>query len=371
MSPNRAIELSDVDWRWAPWRDLPPLAPPEAPAFDLDACHKRLAKKVKLSSRGRRLDLSGAALSPGMSAEEARFWLAALVSFEHGQKPAELAKKLAASRVDVSKPPSQKAVTKAVRALGADPPRELPLLLARAIAPSMATELLLGARPETNGHDAGGTYFHGYRELVFPYLPADERAQLAARVAPLVTPAGFPTDVYASPPGAYLLAALLGVHEPLVRVVESLPRERFTHTSWNRDAYQVPQVLVFGLGSAALVDEHMRRLALVLRVPAYVRGWLAHTEDRALDLVADAIVSTKNKVAAAALADELAKVTTPACVAPMLDVLARSKAPQVAVAWLERNADLAAPMLEELGRGQGARAEAARHRLEILRRLGR
>jgi hypothetical protein len=45
--------------------------------------------------------------------------------------------------------------------------------------------------------------------------------------------------------------------------------------------------VVFGLGSAKLMAQQMRRLKLPLHRREFVRAWLAHTEVAALDYVKD------------------------------------------------------------------------------------
>jgi hypothetical protein len=361
-----AITLTETDWRWATWRRLPPLTLPAAPPFDEAACLTRLAKKVRLTPRGFSWDLSRAALSPGMSSDEARLWLAALGAFERNAKPALVAASLAKGKLPA---PTKKLARAALARFGSsDPPRELALVIARALSPELVTELVLAGAAPTLGYEVGGTFFHGYREHVFPYLDEAARDALRAELAPRLTAQGFPTDVYVPAPGPYLVGALLGLHEPLEAVLDAIPPERFAGKTWSHDSYQVPQILAFGLGSAERVAHHVGRLRLVLRHPTYVRAWLAHTEASALDDVASAVVAEKNKNVAATLAEVLALVAAPEAVLPMLRVLSGSKAPQVAVAWLEAHAALAAPRLAELAGGRGGLAEAARERLVILRR---
>ena len=87
------------------------------------------------------------------------------------------------------------------------------------------------------------------------------------------------------------------------------------------DFYQRPQLLIFGLGDPRSVESEMRRLKLVLRKPEYIRGWIAHTEDTALDFVRDSILTITNKEECAALIEVLARVKSPRTAGPMLELM--------------------------------------------------
>ncbi|MCC7534579.1 MAG: DUF4132 domain-containing protein [Deltaproteobacteria bacterium] len=364
---ERSIALSDTDWRWATWRAIPPReAPRAADPFDLDACVERLARQVKPDKHGWYWDFPKAGLSPSMSREEARFWYEAMTTVVRGVLPAKRATQLAKESLpDVS----VAAATKQVGKLEREPAPELALVLSRLFSPADVTEMLLTTRPRLDGYHAGGRFFHGYREHVFPYLSTSERAELAARIAPDVTPTNFPTDPYGNPPGAFLLAVLLGLSDALERVVASWSPDRYGKYDWD-DSYHVPQVMIFGLGSAARVEEHMRRMRLRLRQPVYVRAWLAHTEHAALDYVAGSVAAAKNKDLAAELAQVLALVRSPEAAAAMLEVAVRSKAPKVAAAWLDANPEHTVAGLAPIAAGRGALASAASERLADMAKTG-
>ena len=58
---------------------------------------------------------------------------------------------------------------------------------------------------------------------------------------------------------------MLGLHDELLAVVASWKDDRYRDPSGDHTAYHVPQVLALGLGSSALVSEHVRRMKLPLR----------------------------------------------------------------------------------------------------------
>ncbi len=95
-------------------------------------------------------------------------------------------------------------------------------------------------------------------------------------------------------PMADYLAAALGMHEEVYRILQLMPDDQYSQPNYF-DADHRPQLLVLGLGSPWLVEKEMRRLKLILKTPDDVRGWIAHTEDSALDLVRDSILASTKK----------------------------------------------------------------------------
>lgn len=246
-----------------------------------------------------------------MSRDEARFWLESMLisrmdsrNLTPKQKADELSKKKLgpASLVDVKK---------AIKANAGDYPPEIGHVLLPLFPAIEIVELLLEGRPHTAGFDGGGTFLDGIRDLVVPRLTDADRAKLKARIAPAIKPKNFLPDFYEEPSGEFILAAMLGLHDELLPVVESWADDRYSPTSWDHTAYHVPQVIVFGLGSAALVETHVRRMNLPLNKAQYMRAWLAHTEYAGLDYAAKVVVETKNKALAAELAEIVALVHAP------------------------------------------------------------
>ena len=342
-----------------------PKASPERPAAMTAWC-TRLAEDVRVLRSKKEWDFSGAGLSAAMTKDEARFWLAAMVGIEGDVSPARRAKKLARKLPEL---PSLASVAQALARSAAEPPLELPLVMAAAYAPLEVAMMLLENKPPTDGEHAGGTFVHGFETHVLPLLGAEERGALRARVGPLATVDAFPIDHFEEPPGAFFLAAMLGFHEVLEPVVASWTEE------WYRgektDALHVPQLLILRLASAERVMHHMRRLGLRLDHPAFLRGWLARTGTAGLDLVVRSICETKDARRAVELAEILAGVPAPETTGPMLELAARSKAAaSVAKAWLETEAALAARGYAALAVAGGPLASTAAQRLKQLRAAG-
>jgi predicted DNA-binding WGR domain protein len=367
MGPaTRSIDLDPVDWLWATWRPRPRIElPPPAP-FDREACVARLGR-VTTRSHGWVWNFARAELAPTMTREEAHFWLAAMEKIDK-EKPkeraAELAKKTFDGKVSVEKVKQQ--IKEAARSI--EPDFLLPLvnlLPTRAISELVLDDKLMAAE-----WSLATDFLAGFRAHVLPRMPEDEIEELKATLRPRIDPKRWPSaDHYQRPPNDFMLASFLGLHAELARVVESWPDKLYAGEDW-RDYYHQPQIVVLGLGSAQEVEQQMRRLRLLLKRPAFVRAWLAHTEYAALDYVRDTILAIKNKDEAGALLEVLALVHAPEVAGPMLELKRSSKVPKGAVEWLEGNVAHAIAGLVVVAAGRGALAEAAIAQLLDFKRAG-
>ena len=109
----------------------------------------------------------------------------------------------------------------------------------------------------------------------------------------------------------------------------------------------------------------MRRLKLMLRRPDYIRGWLAHTEDSALDLVQQSILAASNKEQCTELLDVLKLVKSPKAAVPMLELMLESRAPRRPDDGLTSIPAMPSPASFEVAAGQG---QAGRRRRGVLPR---
>jgi hypothetical protein len=174
--------------------------------------------------------------------------------------------------------------------------------------------------------------------------------------------AGFPLEAY--------LAAALGLHEEVHRIVRCIPEGHYLNGDWCDD-FQRPQLLVLGLGDPQSVVSEMRRLKLVLKTPDHIRGWIAHTEASALDDIRDSILTMTRKDDCAELINVFARVVSPRAAAPMLELMLASKAPKPARDWLELRAGHAIAGLIPIAAGKGKLADAALEYLRTQKRRGR
>jgi hypothetical protein len=169
---------------------------------------------------------------------------------------------------------------------------------------------------------------------------------------------------------ASYLAAILGLHDEVAALVQAIPDDYYSKEPYC-DVCQRPQFLVLGLGDPRLVESEMRRLKLVLKRPEYIRGWLAHTGDAALDLVRASIRIETNQDRCTALLKELARVQAPAAASVMLELMLESKAPAVARRWLDEHPGHAIAGLIAATTARGKLADAALEYLREQKRKGR
>lgn len=373
----REIGLEAADWMVATWRPRSPLRRPEPRPFDVQQCAAQLSKLRQVAS-GWVWDWKTAGIPAVVSREEAQFWLRAIKEQDHKVKPKELAAKLASGRFDGKVTRDQ-----AVRQLkGEIRPESVPLLAAflspvELVRESLAADKELRSKKKGSAHGDDNFDAHALREglqqYVLPYLSDAEVAELREIVRPELTLSLWPGigaySYYDLPPVQFFLAALLGAHDELRRLVETWPDDAYAGEEWV-DHYHRPQDIIFGLGEARLVELHMRRLKLRLRTPADIRAWLAHTELSALDYARDSILSVTNREEAESLLAAFAVARAPEAAPHILELMLSSKAPKSARAWLDENPAHAAAGLVLLTVGRGRLADAASEFLRTLRRKG-
>lgn len=372
-SAERDLGLAPEDYYFATWRALPALERPEPRPFDMKDGLARL-RKVRVGGYGWDWDWSRTGIGPGLSPEEASFWLEAMRRANRGEKPADLANTFGSAPPPIAGPEEVGRVLE-VPALGSPSVARRPHLRAEVVAaaeallePAALVDCLAGAPPGRGG-TGPSQLLAGFLRYAVPYWTLEVRAAQAARLAPALDPAEWPADFYTPPARAFYLAALLGAPDALEAVVANWPDDRYDPRGhgWEVDHYHLPQLVIAGLGSPDLVQHHMRRLNLPLRDATQARAWLAHTEDAGLDWLGASVARKANKDEAAALATVLERVAAPEAAPVCLDLLS-SKASKQARGWLLDHPAHAARGLVDVAGGKGKRASAA---LDVLRELKR
>jgi predicted DNA-binding WGR domain protein len=365
------IEFAAEDWLWATWRPRPEIAArPAEPGtpFDQKQCLRRL-DRITHAQRSPAWDWfaldHAVKLGPSLAREEAHFWLSVL-TLAGSLTPDALRARLVGETFSGQQAPSEVAALIA----GIREPhykridllwRVLPVLLSPCdVAGLLLDEKVMGVSKDMHVHArswlvAGGIIRLARRDI----------DQLSERVRPHVGVSGWPTSPEVIPPAAYFLAARLGLHEEMKTLVENWPHDRYVQTG--SLSKQEPQLIVFGLGSARLVEYHMRRLRLPLQNAAHVRAWLAHTELTALDHVRDSILGESRGeralYGAEAMIKVLCRVKSPVA-APHLLALKRGDQGVPARAWLEEEVAHAVTGLVPVVGERGKLGEAA---IEYLR----
>lgn len=365
LAPDRpAIDLTPAEWRRAPWRELPPL-PLEPPRpFDPAALIPRASV---YGDKGQGWEWQGVPreVPVFLSREEAHFWFVAI------NKPMGTTKVRAqrlATTAYGGELTKQDVLDELALSGWGGPDIVGPLF---ALLPfDDAVDIALHDPLATPGSFAN--YLQpGILGLLgrVPWFTEAERAALRERCRGKVKPP--PSSRYqAGPPELYLAAALGGLEDEVLKVVESWPDGHYAGEDWH-DHYHAPQRVVFGLATPDLVKHHVRRLGLTCRTVEHARTWLAHTELSALDWLREGLQAEGNREKAEALFQGFAVVHAPEAAPHMLELRRASKASRQAGEWLKAEADRAIPGLLATAAGRGALAEAALEHLRQEKRLGR
>jgi predicted DNA-binding WGR domain protein len=363
---ERSIDLDPLDWAVATWRKLKIEVPPPRP-FDLDACFERL-RKLRVTDYGWSLDWSAVDIPPAISREEAHFWFDAVSIREQKMKPKDWEAALRGRRFDGSVTIGD--VRQALKGPMARSFGDKVLIALRSLLSSeeLAGLILGGALKGRQTHEYNVSFLHGFCRHVVPYQSDQEADSLRASLRPKVTPRNWPADFYVTTE-LFQLAAALGMHGEVRAVVESWKDDLYGNEGWG-DHYHQPQRVIYGLESAALVEQHMRRLGLQVTTADHLRGWLAHTEWNALDLVKQSLLASTNRENCEALIEILHSVHAPEAAGPMLELRLKSKAPKAAGEWFERNPAHAVAGLVPVAAGRSPLADAACEMLRGLKRKG-
>ena len=379
--PTSRLNLDPIDWFWATWRHPAPLERPVAAAFDREDGLRRLRR---LSTSEYHWYWKWENVIPEVvTTDEAQFWLQAVKaatkrdannSNNNRATSAQIADKLATIKGKDSI--SHAEAFKIVLGLYHSARPIMTTLLAGLMSPA---EIVSGLIDSINDPQQAQSYYYGnallsvldgFRRYVLPYLSQHERDQLNQLITPYLKRVQWPATPQEVGHPAFYFAAMLGGHNAtLQRVVQSWPDDYFSASYWVA-SYQHPQEIIFGLDDPQEVEAQFRRLKLQLNQPSYIRGWLAHTEDRALDFVRTTIQETTEREAAATLSKTFALVASSQAAPHMLALTQESKAPQVASSWFDEHPSHTIAGLLPLADGRGAQAEAATEMLHRLVRRG-
>ncbi len=349
---TRHIDLDPADWFWAAWRNNKPLARPTPEPFDLDRGLKLLAKRP---SRAQWAKWERFPFPAVYSPQEAHFWFVALTDLTYDDPDKKPAPKYTAKQF-TGRPSAAEVKARLLRDYAARDDHvfdTLPYLL----SPADLVALLLDKKV-LEKYGGGFVYETWFTTRAFPYFAEEGREAVRRMLRPHVGLKSWPADVGDEPPPAFFLAVPAGLHEELLAVVESWPDDCYRGQVWHPYT-QRPDLIVYGLGDARLVEHHARRLKLELRPKEGVRGWLAHTEYAALDLVRDAARSNYTKADLEEIMDTFCRVKAPEAAPYMLELRLDSKVQAQATAWLEEQPGNAVAGLIPTAAGRGKLAEAA------------
>ncbi len=370
LATPREIALDPEDWFRAGYRPRQRLQRGAAKPFDQDDCLRRLAK-LMTTFHGWDTRWQDLELPTSLTPEEAHFWFIAMTTpRERDTSMQSLADRLASEtftgKVDA------KLIHNRIAAYPRALPDETVLALANLLTTEQMFESVLKPFATVRSWTATGwrhPMLAGFTRYVLPYLSDEELETLRQRLRREWDPTQDPPNAHDMLPVEYYLAACLGMHQEVLEVTSRWADDKFQKDRYSSH-FQNPQALVFGLGSAALVEGEWRRLKLKVRSPEDARGLLACTEYAALDCLADDILAETNKEKCAALLEVLALVHAPEAAVPMLRCKISAKAPARAREWLDQYVGRAVAGLIETAGERGSLAEAALDYLRDVKRKG-
>jgi hypothetical protein len=358
-STDSCLALDPADWYLATWRDLPPQVRPSPAPFDLAQCVDRL-RKLRVSRYGAIRDWDEVYIPVSMTAQEAHFWLRAMIEGTPHARISRLVQRLGKQTFDGQL--STENVLVMAHSAGRALPGKMLAPLAQFLSPVQILDLLL---PTKDGLSRTlSPRFHGVIErdlaksfgiVILPYLTAEERAELRERLRPEITPDRWTNSWHSPPPLAFRLAAQLGLHQELQTLVNGWKDEA--------DAWLVHLDIILGLGDPKLVELHARRLSCRPTSPRQLRAWLAHTGTAGLDWIEE-VIRERNPGEAADYLDVLCRVKAPSTAPLLLKLKLEGIAPSRVRRWLDANVKQAITGLLPLAAGKGKTADAV---LDFLR----
>lgn len=377
LNIEKSLDLDPEDWLWATWRSHTPKPRSEAKPFNLQNALKRLQRieGAKRNSSGHfYLNWSKAEIATDISPEEANFWLTAMTcNMPDGRPDAHWDKKNLADLVALlanmnfeDLPDRKQTICNLLRiGRSSSPQIALPVnklfpiveiivelyhlyqstnknlveYISLVFSPDYIKQyttyygwnpsLSIEQIAETLKYDARSLVtklISGFKLYIYPYLTDAEIQAMQEQLRPTLI---FPVDDLE----IYKLAAYLKLHEQVKEKVATWQPNPLTayyvntslgHALTSSEAIEI----IFGLGNAAEIESHVRRLNLTIAMPEHLRGWFANTEFNALDVACKSIQTDEQlRVFALAKAPEVAPY--------MLELWLSLKKPQLARKWLE------------------------------------
>jgi predicted DNA-binding WGR domain protein len=372
---ERRINLDPEDWRWATWRKIAPRPRPAAVPFDLDNCVRRLLK-LQPEKYGWHIDFRPASIKSPMSPQEGHFWLTAIKQICEG--------------ADRTKKVSMESIATQLQGMTFSGEYSFPEFkdvfanysvdreaamrcFVPVLNPARIQEMVAYIDETLASHNHYGlvhateSFACVFREHVLPYLTETEADELRGMVRRAL-PQYAGTHYYVQPLPR-VLAAMLHMPDEMRAIVAEIPNEAYKASPWT-DRAMCWTDMVLGLPTADEVLTQAQRIGLLMHAPDRLRGWLATTEYKGLQLAVDSILKTTRKDEVESLMRVLALVEAPDLAPLMLQLQAESKTPRMARDWLDEHPAHAVEGLVPVALDQGKYAEAAQNYLAGIRRRG-
>lgn len=370
LHKERSIALKPEEWAVAKFRPQPRITPFEPRPFNLDACVQLLSKS-KPHSYGWEIDWSRLDLPLFLSKEESEFWLWAMTeNRKTNDAIKETLKLIEKNKVEwgLTVERAIERIAKVERTI----PNSIVIPFRCLFGPVELVQRTLDNdfQNKSSRHSRFDVkYFAiGFNSYVLPTLTDQERTEVEALVKNSFSALQPPSN-HEPFEGCHYLAASLGMHNLVRDACNNIPTNYYSSQSYYV-LYHAPDFLLCGLGSSDEVVSEWRRLAVDFYGPQIVREFLACTEYRDLNLIADYVCKKTSKDEAASLLKAMAIVKAPEAAEPMLRCKLESKSASVARDWLDENVEFAVQGLLATACGRTSLAEAAIDFLRSVKRRG-
>jgi hypothetical protein len=320
--PPADIHLEPSDWFLAPWRNLPPLAKGTAAPFNLDNCRKRLSK-IAIHKNGD-WGWSKCQIPHWMTADEARFWLAALLTADAAESPETLLSQVEGSLYGSSAIPPAKEMPEVLRNLRRGMiPELLPVLYA--VFDSATYAQILGEFASQSD-----VLIPAFRQLIRPYLTAEELAAMRPVVEAII--AKMPRGKRAIASTTLGLASSLGLCDLVSELL----------TNWqNLQTTYGDEHLIATLGQKDKKKATQSAGGLYYRGSSeYIRGIIAHLEEAAVPFFADRF-QYADRDQSERLITEFGRIRRPSMAIVMIRRQLGERRSAAASRWLEQFPELA------------------------------
>ncbi|MCA9060588.1 MAG: WGR domain-containing protein [Planctomycetaceae bacterium] len=312
LEVTRQIDLEPQDWLRPTFRTRTQLHRGEPTAFNKEKCLKLLSK-LRTTSYGWDTRWSDLHLPPALSKEEAHFWLVATTT-RRGRETSmkAFAEKIGKQEFDGSI--NFETAAKVTRGADRGICVETALALSCLLTTDEYLELIQRMQiSDKSSHQNWGQLAHlleGFRIYLVPYFSDQQLEEIRRKLRSSWDPDLNSTSYRDTFSPDYYVAAAIGMHDEVYQITSSWANDRYGEEGWC-DHFQMPQELIFGLGSPTIIESEWRRLKLRMRSPEDVRSFLACTETAALDYLADFIVSQTNRETCEGLLKEFVRVKAP------------------------------------------------------------
>ena len=252
LSTVRAVELDPDDWLWATWRPHTPRPRPEPAPFDLEKCLDRLAK-VNRTSQFQHWDWSKARLDPFVTRQEAHFWFVVMTECTRRDvSPGMLVDEFRAQSDRYNGDLTREDVVKRIESIAG---HHLHLLgdVEQAFTFLMnyfSSQDWIALSRETYGlhlyylAQFNEIQLKAFRRTFLPYLTEGECQAMRDVIRPDLDAPSLPANPYTGFPLVYYLAAALGMHDEVYRILQLIPNGQYGTPDYF-DGYHRPQLLVW------------------------------------------------------------------------------------------------------------------------------